>query len=200
VTRGQSITSPDRSRGANWGTIGSSSMPAIIDTVRESLAQAPRIVEGLVAAAPAGALTWREREGTWHAVEVLSHIADAEITNWMPRVERIVSDGGRFIPFEREGAFSRYRGWSAEALAGEFGQLRRANLEKLDRLQLSASHLSLTGIHPEFGTVTLEQQLACWATHDMAHIAQIARLLTRSFGQHVGPWRKYFSLLQGGDA
>jgi hypothetical protein len=25
----------------------------------------------------------------------------------------------------------------------------------------------------------------------------IVRLLTRSFGRHVGPWKKYFSLLQG---
>jgi hypothetical protein len=174
-------------------------MPARIDTVRESLAQAPRILEGLIAAAPAGALTWREAEGTWHVVEVLCHVADGEITDWMPRIERILSDGGRFMPFDREGGFTRYRGWSAEALVGEFGQLRRANLEKLDRLRLSAPHLSLTGIHPELGPVTLEQLLACWAAHDMAHIAQIARLLTRSFGQHVGPWRKYFSLLQGGD-
>jgi len=101
------------------------------------------------------------------------------------------------MPFAREGAFDRYRGWTGEALVGEFGQLRRANLEKLDRLKLSASHLSLTGIHPEFGVVTLEQQLASWATHDMAHIAQIARLLTRAFGRDAGPWRKYFSLLEG---
>ena len=171
-----------------------------LDTVRQSLAQAPRIIEGLIAAAPPDALTWREAEGTWHAVEVLSHIADGEITDWMPRIEQILSDGGRFMVFDREGGFLRYRGWTAEALVGEFGQLRRANLEKLDTLQLSDSHMRLTGIHPEFGPVTLEQLVACWATHDMAHIAQLARLLTRSLGRHVGPWRKYFSLLRGADA
>lgn len=166
-----------------------------IGTVRESLAQGPRIVEGLVAAAPRDALTWREAPNSWHIVEVLSHLADGEITDWMPRVELILSGGGRFTPYDREGGFSRYRGWTADALVGEFGQLRRANLEKLERLQLSEASLRLTGIHPEFGAVTLDQLLACWATHDMAHVAQISRLLTRSFGQHVGPWRKYFSLL-----
>ena len=171
-----------------------------LPTVRESLAQAPRIIEGLIAAAPTAALTWREADGTWHAVEVLSHLADAEITDWMPRLERILSGGGLFAPFDREGGFTRYRGWTAEALVGEFGQLRRANLDTLDTLQLSGEHLRLTGVHPEFGPVTLEQLLACWATHDMAHIAQIARLLTRCFGQHVGPWRQYFSLLREGDA
>lgn len=175
-------------------------MPFSLAAVRQSLEQTPRIIEGLIAGAPSRALTWREADGTWHVVEVLSHIADGEVTDWMPRIERILSDGGRFMPFDREGGFLRYRGWTAEALVGEFGQLRRANLEKLDTLHLSESHLGMTGVHPELGVVTLEQLLACWAAHDMAHVAQIARILTRSFGQHVGPWRKYFSLLQGAEA
>lgn len=170
---------------------------SLITDVRGSLAQTPRIVEGLVAAAPREALYWREADDTWNSVEVLCHLADGEITDWMPRIEKILSGGGRFTPFNREGGLTRYRGWTAEALVGEFGQLRRANLEKLDTLNLTAPHLALTGQHPEFGTVTLSQLLACWATHDMAHIAQLSRLQTRSFGRHVGPWRKYFSLLQG---
>ena len=153
--------------------------------------------EGLVAAAPREALTWREGDGSWNIIEVLSHIADGEITDWMPRIERILSGGGRFMPFDREGGFVRYRGWTADALVGEFGQRRRANLEKLEMLRLSAPHLRLLGEHPEVGPVTLEQLLATWATHDLAHIAQISRVLTRWFGQHVGPWKKYFSLLQG---
>lgn len=169
-----------------------------LGSVRESLAHAPRIVDGLVAAAPRDALTWREDEGAWHALEVLSHLADGEITDWMPRIERILSGGGPFTPYDREGGFARYRDWTAEALVGEFARLRRANLEKLDALGLSESQFRLTGVHPELGTVTLEQLLACWATHDMAHLAQLARILTRSFGRHVGPWRKYFSLLQAG--
>ena len=169
----------------------------IIESVRESLAQTPRIVEGLIAAAPGDALTWREADGAWNIVEVLCHIADGEITDWMPRVERILSGGGRFIPFDREGGFMRYRGWTAEALVGEFGQLRRANLEKLETLRISPPHLRLPGEHPELGPVTLEQLLACWVTHDMAHVTQISRLLTRSFGRDVGPWTKYFSLLNG---
>lgn len=171
-------------------------MVKLLHDVRRSLAQTPRIIEGLIAAAPPDTLTFREADGAWHIVEVLSHIADAEITDWMPRLERILADGGRFMPFDREGGLTRYRGWTAEALVGEFGQLRRANLDKLDTFQLSAEHMPMTGIHPEFGEVTLEQLLACWAAHDAAHIAQISRLLTRSFGRHVGPWRKYFSLLQ----
>ena len=106
----------------------------------QSLAQGPRIVEGLVAAAPQrGAARGARPNGSWNIVEVLCHLADGEITDWMPRVERILSGGGRFMPYDREGGFTRYRGWTAEALVGEFGQLRRANLEKLDTLQSDAA-------------------------------------------------------------
>src|SRR5678815_776179 len=107
---------------------------SLITDVRASLAQAPRM-----------ALHWREAEAAWNSVEVLCHLADGEITDWMPRIEKILSGGGRFTPFDREGGFVRYRGWTADALVGEFGQLRRANLEKLDTLNLTAPHLALTG-------------------------------------------------------
>jgi uncharacterized damage-inducible protein DinB len=168
-----------------------------LTSARASLLQAPRIVEGLIASAPQEALTWREGKGAWNCVEVLCHLADGEITDWIPRVQRILGEGGRFTPFDREGGFARYAGWTADQLVGEFGQLRRANLDTLDGFELTPVHMTLRGEHPEFGPVTLEQLLACWTTHDFAHIAQISRILTRAFGEHVGPWRKYFSLLQG---
>jgi len=171
-------------------------MMHLIVRVRESLAQGPHIVEGLIAAAPPDALKWRETPDAWSPVEVLMHLADGEITDWMPRVERILAGGGRFASYDREGGFARYRGWTAEALVGEFGQLRRANLEKLDRLSLTAPHLRLMGEHPEFGPVTLEQLLATWAAHDMAHVLQISRILQRAFGRRVGPWRQCFSALK----
>jgi hypothetical protein len=43
--------------------------------------------------------------------------------------------------------------------------------------------------------VTLAQLLACWATHDLAHIEQISRALVRHRGPDVGPWAKYYRLL-----
>ena len=52
---------------------------SLLTDVRESLAQAPRIVEGLIAAAPREALHWREADGTWNSVEVLCHLADGEL-------------------------------------------------------------------------------------------------------------------------
>ena len=77
-----------------------------------------RSVEGLIAAAPRETLTWREAEGTWNCIEVLCHLADGEVTDWIPRVMKILKGGGRFTPFDREGGFQRYKDWSADALVG----------------------------------------------------------------------------------
>jgi hypothetical protein len=168
----------------------------MIEQVHEMLRQTPRAIEALIAGATEEALTFRDAPGAWNSVEVLSHLADGEITDWMPRIKKIRSGGGRFTPFDREGGFLRYKGWTAVALVGEFAQLRRANLDALDAMCLTSTDLDKTGEHPELGRVTLRQLLACWATHDLAHVAQISRLLTRSFGRHVGPWVEYFSLLK----
>ena len=117
----------------------------------------------------------------------------------MPRVRIVLTTSGdrRFTPFDREGGFVRYRGWSATALLAEFATLRARNLIELDGLHITAEQLRLEGLHSEFGAVTLQQLLATWVTHDLAHIAQLARVLVRYTGRDVGPWAKYFSLLRG---
>jgi hypothetical protein len=83
----------------------------------------------------------------------------------------------RFTPFDREGGFARYQGWTVAALVDEFDRLRRGNLFRLDELNITADDLDRTGIHPDLGVVTLSQLLSCLATHDLAHIEQITRSL-----------------------
>lgn len=164
-----------------------------------SLAQAPTVFRGLVGHASDEALAFREAPDAWNAIQILQHVTDAEITDWMPRVRMILAPSGdrRFTPFDRDGGFVRYRGWTAAALLEEFERLRARNLAELADLRLTPEQLRLEGVHPEFGPVTLQQLLATWATHDLAHVAQIARVFVRYSGRDVGPWTKYFSLLRG---
>ena len=54
--------------------------------------------------------------------------------------------------------------------------------------------LKKTGIHPELGEVTLQQLLATWVVHDLAHICQISRVLAKQYQHEIGPWVKYFSI------
>jgi len=164
----------------------------------ELLLATPASLRALTAGAPPPALRYREEKSAWTIVEVVSHMADGDVVDWMPRIEIILSDGAerQFMPFDREGGFRRYKGWSLRELLEEFDRLRRQNVERLLSFRLKPESLERTGRHPELGTVTLEQLLACWATHDCAHLAQISRILTRYFGASVGPWTQYFSLLR----
>jgi uncharacterized damage-inducible protein DinB len=164
----------------------------------ELLLSTPASLRALTAGVPKPALRFREEKSTWTIVEVVSHMADGEVVDWMPRIEIILSNRSdrAFTPFDRAGGFARYKGWSLRDLLDEFDRLRRANVERLLSFNLKPESLDRTAIHPELGTVTLEQLLACWATHDCAHLAQIARILTRYFGASVGPWAAYFSLLR----
>lgn len=166
--------------------------------IRNSLLRTPAAVSQLTAQLPDEIVTFREAPGTWNIFEVLCHLAEGEITDWIPRVTVTLSDKPerRFPPFEREAGALRYQGWTARAVAEEFSRLRSESIRNLDEFQITAPDLDRTGIHPEFGPVPLRQLLATWATHDYAHLAQISRLLVRYHGQLVGPWAKYFSLLQ----
>jgi len=169
-----------------------------LEDIHAALARTPAVLRSLLAMAPGAALSFREAPGTWNPLEVLCHVTDGEVDDWLPRMTIILSPDAakQFTPFDREAGFRRYRGWSLDALLQEFERLRADNLDRLARFGLSAADLGRTGIHPEFGAVTLHQLLACWVAHDLAHIAQIARVLVRYVGPDVGPWRAYFSLLR----
>lgn len=43
--------------------------------------------------------------------------------------------------------------------------------------------------------MTAGQLLATWAVHDLAHIAQVARVMAKQFGVDTGPWRAYLPVL-----
>ncbi len=165
--------------------------------VRHVLARTPSILRALIEGAAQSAVEFHEKPEAWSPKQVLCHLAEAEITDWMPRIEIILgtNEDRRFTPFDREGGFARYAGWDAAAVLNEFERLRNSNVTRLQQFNLTAAELVRTGIHPEFGTVTLSQLLACWATHDLAHINQITRSLVRHWGPSIGPWRKYYSLL-----
>ena len=77
-----------------------------------------------------------------------------------------------------------------------FDQLRSGNVATLRGWNLKDRDLDLIGEHPEFGEVTMRQLLATWVVHDLSHIAQITRTMARSYTEAVGPWMKYFRVLQ----
>src|SRR5688572_27173680 len=129
-------------------------MATIGSDVRPVLSRTPAIVRGLIEGAPAAALDFHEHAGAWSPLQVLCHLADGEIVDWVPRLELVLlgPESVRFQPFDREGGFARYAGWPASHLLIEFEQLRATNLARLDALNLADADGERTAVHPDLGT------------------------------------------------
>ena len=136
-------------------------------------------------------------ENEWNPFDVIGHYIHGEETDWIPRAEIILARGENpaFEPFDRFAQFESSKGRTLTELLERFSSLRAKNLETLRSWNLTAQDLQLTGIHPEFGVVTLEQLLATWVVHDLTHIRQIVTVLAKQYQKEVGPWRAYLSIL-----
>jgi hypothetical protein len=143
----------------------------------------------------------RQNEGpeTWSPREVVGHLIEGERSDWIPRAQIVLAQGlsTAFMPFDRT-AHQRSRSAVAtlEKLLETFAQLRADNLATLRSWSLTPAQLELTGVHPEFGTVTLRQHLSTWVAHDLGHLVQISRTMARQYRDAVGPWRAYLSALR----
>jgi len=135
---------------------------------------------------------------TWSPFDVVGHLIHGEKTDWMVRVKIIMSDNTdkSFYPFDRFAQFEESKGKTLDELLNQFKDLRRKNLEILMALSISDQDLEKTGIHPEFGTVSLKQLLATWVVHDLSHIGQVSRVMCKNYQEAVGPWSKYLKVFQ----
>jgi uncharacterized damage-inducible protein DinB len=167
------------------------------DHAVEILRSTPGTLRALLAQLSEPWVTVTEGEGTWSAYDIVGHLIHGEETDWIPRLRNILEHGEaqRFEPFDRFAQFEKSAGKALPDLLDEFERLRAENLRVLEDLGLTESQLELTGVHPELGVVTAAQLLATWVVHDLGHIAQIARVMAKSCGSEVGPWRQYLRVL-----
>jgi hypothetical protein len=135
---------------------------------------------------------------TWSVFDVVGHLIHGEKTDWMVRIEIIISDSSNkeFKPFDRFAQFQESKGKSFEQLLNEFKSLREMNIKKLEGLNLKESDFIKTGIHPKFGAVTLSQLISAWVIHDLGHISQISRVMAKQYKEQAGPWIEYLRILQ----
>ena len=141
--------------------------------------------------------TATEGPDTWSAYDVVGHLIHGERTDWIPRARIILEQGAnrRFEPFDRFAQLRESTGKSLDELLDEFERLRAESLATLRGWRLTDAQLSLEGEHPTFGAVTLRQLLSTWTAHDLSHLAQIARVMTKQYRDAVGPWRAFLPIM-----
>ena len=65
----------------------------------------------------------------------------------------------------------------------------------MDELKLTPELLQKQGTHPVLGAVTLSQLLSAWVVHDLGHVRQIVRVMAKQYGEAVGPWTEFLTIL-----
>ncbi|OIQ30445.1 MAG: hypothetical protein BM564_03505 [Bacteroidetes bacterium MedPE-SWsnd-G2] len=161
------------------------------------LKRTPKVLKQLLSGLPNQWLHSNEGEKTWSPYDVTGHLVHGEKTDWLTRINIILSDSEEktFQTFDRFAQFNEDQNKPIENLLAQFSELRTENLEQLLHLNITPDQLQLQGIHPQLGPVTLEQLLSTWVAHDLGHIAQITRVMAKQYENEVGPWKAYLGVL-----
>lgn len=169
-----------------------------LDRARQILERTPEALRGLLHDLPAEWTAPNEGPGTWSPHEVVAHLIHGERTDWIPRARIILAgdESAAFAPFEREGGFAEARRQPLNSLLQTFARLRSENLRTLARLEIGERQLDMTAQHPTFGPVTMRQLLATWVVHDLNHLVQISRVMSKQYQEAVGPWRQFLGVLK----
>ena len=163
----------------------------------EILERTPQVLQDLLQNLSKDWIHSNEGGESWSVFDIIGHLIHGEKTDWMERTHIILdnSENKTFQSFNRLAQFKNSKGKSLSNLLNEFSELRNKNLVKLKALNLEETQLSMKGIHPELGEVNLKQLLATWVTHDLGHIAQMARVMAKQYQKEVGPWNAYIPIL-----
>ncbi len=161
------------------------------------LERTPAALNALLRDLPTDWTTANEGPDTWSAFDIVGHLIHGEETDWIPRATFILGEGEArpFEPFDRFAQLEISRGKKLAELLDTFAQSRAGSLEALHRFDLTEADLDRTGQHPALGRVTLRELLATWVVHDLNHLAQIARVMSRQYAAEVGPWQAYLGIL-----
>lgn len=168
-----------------------------LDEALPMLRATPTVLRAWLSALPQSWIAANEGPETWSPFDIVGHLIHGERTDWIPRVELLMSHGESrpFTPFDRFAQFQASRGKSLQELLETFAELRATNLAHLESLHLTPEDLDRRGRHPELGPVTLAQLLATWVAHDLNHVGQVARVMGRQYTSAVGPWVEYLPML-----
>ena len=163
----------------------------------EILEQTPQVLSQLLSNLSPEWTSNNEGSHTWSPFDVIGHLVHGDKTDWLNRVEIILSNSTdkRFESFDRFAQFESSKGKTVLQLLDEFKQIRAENLSRLKQLNISNEDLSKIGIHPTFGEVKLSQLLSTWVVHDLDHISQISRVMAKQYKNEVGPWIEFLKTL-----
>lgn len=121
-----------------------------------------------------------EGEGKWSVTDVVAHLSDLELV-YAVRIRTILAGAGGDdkLPVLAQDAWVErvHRREPIGELLDQFVFHRTFNLALLERL--NEEELSRSGIHPDYGPITIRDAAQRIERHDEKHLAQIQRIMGR---------------------
>jgi DinB superfamily len=145
------------------------------DDPAEAMAETPAILRALLEDAGEDLRT-RPEAGEWSVLQLLGHIADAELVvagrlRWI-----LAHDRPEILPYDQDlWVDTLHRDDDPDTLLTDFEALRQANLDLWRRTPIGER--SRVGIHRERGPESFELTFRLLAGHDRVHLAQARRTL-----------------------
>lgn len=145
---------------------------AALEQLRKTPLEVERLIDGLSEAE----LNQRPAEGEWAIRHVLTHMRDAQgvlefrLGLFMAGENPVLESKAVFSWATNEDGHPP----SAFDIFGIYQTSRRETIRKLESLPLA--DWWKTGMHEEFGEVTLRQQVSYFASHELTHLPQIDAL------------------------
>lgn len=169
-----------------------------LDQTIEVLERTPFLLEALLKDLSIEWTMSNEGEETWSPYDIVGHLIHGEKTDWIKRLEIILSEDGNktFEPFDRFAQFEESKGKTMNQLLSEFKDIRNFNLQILRAKNITSEDFNKKGIHPALGEATLENLLSTWVVHDLNHLSQISRVIAKQYKNSVGPWIEYLPILK----
>ncbi len=138
----------------------------------------PRLLRTLVSELSSDVVLFRPKDGEWCIVEIVLHMADAELAmGW--RLRNIVATPGAQLAWFDENQWSKALDYSRKNLRHAldlFSNLRRSNLELLRSIPRDKWD-SYYGVHSVRGRQTVSEFVRLEAAHDLSHLLQIEQVL-----------------------
>jgi hypothetical protein len=150
------------------------------------LAATPRRLVGLIEGQRRPALARRPAPGKWPTVEIVAHLADAELAfGW--RIRSMLASPGVSLAWWDEHLWSEmcvYARVPVRKSLATFSALRSSNLALLRRVPQEV-HAVAYGVHDKRGRQSVREFVVMEAAHDLNHLSQIHGLLQRETPRSV---------------
>ncbi len=141
-----------------------------------ALRQTPGEVAALLAGLPEETMARPPDDGGWAIRNVVTHLRDAQgVLDY--RLDLFLAEEHPLLEMKAVWTWAAHEEERPPTTREIFAAYQAARTETLRKLEaLPLADWWRTGEHQEFGTVTLRQQVSYFASHEVTHLPQIARL------------------------